>query len=273
MAGAFGADVRHPHRKPFAPPDARETMSGSDFWRDLAEKFRAVDPYQLLRADWHCTVKVGEQRPNVAEWRIVGTDRKTRSYQYEFEALARRGGPEIYPYMDSLTGWLEALRYYRLNAEDQPPIQCDSDGRTVAHMYNGSIMSICQASVDLCKLLESQALEMERMEDVRREAQAKADQQSVYQAEMESYCADNDGSACDANVGQAVTPHQQNALETREFRLQLFLAEKNTTIAAVRRAAGVHKANMQQWRHSALSDSSVMSERIEDVLSGKRPID
>jgi hypothetical protein len=70
----------------------------------------------------------------------------------------------------------------------------------------------------------------------------------------------------------APDPSRYHAPETRESRLQSFLAEKNTTIAAVRRAADVHKTNMQQWRQGELSDISVMSERIEDVLSGKRPI-
>jgi hypothetical protein len=142
-------------------------MSDSDFWRDLAERFRAADPQELLRADWHQQVKLGEQEPMVAQWRIVGADRRTRSIQLEFEALARRGGPKIYPQMDSLTGWLEALRQYRLNVENQTTaVETGPDGKIIAHIYIGSIGCVRQASVDLCKLLESRTLETEHMESL-----------------------------------------------------------------------------------------------------------
>lgn len=250
-------------------------MPDSDFWRDLAEDFRAIDPHLLLRADWRCSTMTGEQRPVVTEWQIGANDRPTRSVKYEFEALARRGGREIYPYMDSRDGWLETLRQYRLNIEDQTPvmIECDPEGTAVTYIYSGSIVDLRQASVDLCKLLESQALDMERMEEVRREVQAKAERQNVYDAELETANTENGGAAHNEDdLGQPATP-QHHDPETRESRLRLFLADNKTSIAAVRRAAGVHKANMQQWRHGELSDSSVMSERIEDVLIGKRPLD
>jgi hypothetical protein len=61
-------------------------------------------------------------------------------------------------------------------------------------------------------------------------------------------------------------------LRTREERLQQFIASHATTVAAVRNAAKVAKPNMQQWRRGDLSESSVMSERIEKVLSGKIPL-
>lgn len=72
---------------------------------------------------------------------------------------------------------------------------------------------------------------------------------------------------------QPAQPRKTFAPETRELRLQDFIDVKGTTIAAVRRAARTAKANMQQWRRGELSNDSVMSERIEDVLSGKTPID
>ncbi len=142
-------------------------MLESDFWRDLAEKFRPLDPLQLLRADWHQVVEVGEQVPPVATWHLVGTDRNTRSILFDFDALARRGGPRVHPVMDSRDGWLEALKEYQLNAEIQGTgIESKPDGTIVAHVYSGSIMRVCQASVDLCKLLESLALETERLANI-----------------------------------------------------------------------------------------------------------
>jgi len=58
----------------------------------------------------------------------------------------------------------------------------------------------------------------------------------------------------------------------REARLQAFLTANSTTIAAVSEAALVHKPDMQHWRHEELSGDSVMSQRIENVLSGKTPL-
>ena len=60
--------------------------------------------------------------------------------------------------------------------------------------------------------------------------------------------------------------------QSREERLHAFLREQATTIAAVGRAAAVAKTNMQQWRKEQHDDSSVMSARIENVLSGKTPL-
>jgi hypothetical protein len=51
--------------------------------------------------------------------------------------------------------------------------------------------------------------------------------------------------------------------------LQAFIHQHDTSIAAVSEAAAVHKPDMQHWRHDELSDDSVMSRRIENVLSGK----
>ena len=60
---------------------------------------------------------------------------------------------------------------------------------------------------------------------------------------------------------------------TREERLKTFIREvKSASIADVCRTAQVYKANMQQWRHGELSEDSVMSQRIEDVLAGKIPL-
>ena len=56
---------------------------------------------------------------------------------------------------------------------------------------------------------------------------------------------------------------------SREDRLQEFVRTHGHTIKAVRKAAQVHKSDMQKWRHGELPDSSIMSQRIEDVLSGR----
>ncbi len=60
--------------------------------------------------------------------------------------------------------------------------------------------------------------------------------------------------------------------ESRETRLQNFLIQKNCKIASVTHSAQVHKPDMQKWRHDELPDQSVMSQRIEEVLNGTRPL-
>ncbi len=68
------------------------------------------------------------------------------------------------------------------------------------------------------------------------------------------------------------TANGKSVVVPREVRLQAFIHQHNTTIAAVSEAAVVHKPDMQHWRHDELSDDSVMSQRIENVLSGKTPL-
>jgi len=58
----------------------------------------------------------------------------------------------------------------------------------------------------------------------------------------------------------------------REARLQEFRKEHDVSIAALSRAAKVHKPEMKLWRHGELGRKSVMAKRIEDVLSGVTPL-
>lgn len=67
-------------------------------------------------------------------------------------------------------------------------------------------------------------------------------------------------------------PDPEALAADRERRLQDFVAANHTTIAAVCDAAQVHKPDMQRWRRGELSDDSVMTQRIENVLSGKIPL-
>jgi hypothetical protein len=302
-------------------------MPESDFWRDLAEQFRTVDPQELLRADWTCKVKVGmEETPVLAQWRMVGTDYRTRSVQFAFEALARRGGPKIFPLMESLTGWLEALRQQRLNAENENvAVETNPDGTVASHIYIGSVMRLRQASVGLCKFHESLALETERWADAIKQQKndprnwpsvvrywegwkalkelTRGPREEIPESAVRAHLAAEHGilpeevtlgqlqrAAADLSLRYgSVTiipdvPHQStHALDSRiteakvtrpsrEERLQQFVTDNDTSIAVVGRTAMVYKANMQQWRREELADSSVMSERIEAVLTGKTPL-
>jgi hypothetical protein len=57
--------------------------------------------------------------------------------------------------------------------------------------------------------------------------------------------------------------------QRREAVLQSFGETHQIPIEAVSRAARVHRKNLYQWRCGELPDDSVMSRRIEDVLSGR----
>jgi hypothetical protein len=162
-------------------------MLDSDFWRDLAEKFRAIkDPHNKLHAIWQYTAKVGEPSPPFAEWKFGMSDQRMLSVRYEFETVARRGGPKVYPYMESLTGWLEALRGSGLNAEmSGSGVKSNPDGTITDHTYSGRIVRICEASADLCKQYESLALEAERMAQVQEEARIKAEQYNADRAALD----------------------------------------------------------------------------------------
>ena len=73
-----------------------------------------------------------------------------------------------------------------------------------------------------------------------------------------------------AASGQDLNAHE--LAPQREARLQAFLTANDATIAAVCEAAEAYKPDMQRWRRGTLSGESVMSQRIERVLSGETPL-
>jgi len=67
------------------------------------------------------------------------------------------------------------------------------------------------------------------------------------------------------------TPESKQETGSRELRLQKFKTTHNANYADVMYSANVHKADFQKWRANKLKAESAMSQRIEDVLSGKLP--
>jgi hypothetical protein len=60
---------------------------------------------------------------------------------------------------------------------------------------------------------------------------------------------------------------------TRADRLSHFMrVHPGTTYAGIKYSAGVHTADFQDWRRDRLKSESVMSQRIEKVLSGETPL-
>jgi hypothetical protein len=211
-------------------------MTASSIWRKLAVKFREIPDLQaLLRADW-ISIDGNEG------FQIAG-DATAEIYE-PFESLANIAGLELggIGTTDPLLCWLDALKREGgvSNYSQTIMTATDSTGRKEEH-ETGSILHLCSASAEVCDSLERKALQMETLL---------------------------------SPIERFSPPAKEQALAPgiREKRLQDFIAVNRTTVAAVCRAAKVAKANMQQWRHAELSSNSVMSERIENVLNGKRPL-
>ena len=62
-------------------------------------------------------------------------------------------------------------------------------------------------------------------------------------------------------------------VEGREQRLQRFItAHSGATLANIKYSAVVFTSDFQKWRKGELKPDSVMSGRIEDVLTGRQPL-
>jgi hypothetical protein len=59
---------------------------------------------------------------------------------------------------------------------------------------------------------------------------------------------------------------------SREARLQDFKTRKKVTLAAIMATAKVYKSDLRKWRNDTLPDKSVISQRIEAVLSGETAV-
>jgi hypothetical protein len=77
-------------------------MADSNFWRDLAERFRSLPASLPIRADWLIDA-------DGTTWSWVVSGALKRDTEVQFAALARRGGIEIDPSRDSLAVWLNAV--------------------------------------------------------------------------------------------------------------------------------------------------------------------
>ncbi len=137
-------------------------MSDSDFWRELAEKFRAIeDPFDLLHAEW----KKFDKQP----WTLVDeaiTRRPQRaSIAARFEPLARRCGTKLDSTRDSLHVWLNAMKTEGRWTEHEVHSNLNELGETIDNpiLIACWIVRLCQSSADYCNILEARAIESERL--------------------------------------------------------------------------------------------------------------
>jgi hypothetical protein len=137
-------------------------MADSDFWRELAEKFRAIeDPFDLLHAEW--------KKFERDEWSLVDEALAARphraSISTRFEALARRGGTRLDSGRDSLHVWLDALRAEDRWTDHEVHSGLNASGQPVEPpvLIACWIMRLCKSSAEFCDILESRAIESERI--------------------------------------------------------------------------------------------------------------
>jgi hypothetical protein len=132
----------------------------SSFWRDLAERFRALQvTYGMLRADW--IYRVGSGLPG--EWRLAGAE---SSAAIQFDTLAIRAACALFPPGNSnmRDAWLEVLRTRTISFryEDQR-VEQNGDGSEGACYLTGTILSLLGASADQCSEREGKEAEAETL--------------------------------------------------------------------------------------------------------------
>jgi hypothetical protein len=127
-------------------------MLDSDFWRDLGERFRHINPEGALQANW-TTLVFGEQSSDV--WEVFGTGTLGPSIRAQFEPLATRAGLKLDKHCSQpIELWLSAIK------AEVPQLDMVGPSGSVFR-ESGSIKRVCQASADLCHALEARALKAE----------------------------------------------------------------------------------------------------------------
>jgi hypothetical protein len=137
-------------------------MLDSDVWRDLAAQFQKLaekDPDGDVHYTWWC--RTNDESPT--RWTFGGAG---RSLRVEFDVLGRRAGSHLgCPAEADLLGeWLKLLREIVPGAgEPTGEIRHPSNG--IEEVWRtGCIGDICDASMNLCRLLEGRAIQKEHTE-------------------------------------------------------------------------------------------------------------
>lgn len=144
-----------------------ETMAGRTVWRDLEDRFRALqardnqgDP---LCASWS---SIG-WKPAGEKWKLYGGTKRTRT---QFPWLAERAGTQLGHAggpQSALFFWLNLLRSESPNSRGFEAALKDKDASTV-HSTSIVIESLCEASAEYCVRCES--LQKAQTEKASREA-------------------------------------------------------------------------------------------------------
>ncbi len=209
-------------------------MDGAELraaWRELAVRFaeiRSID-HDKFYASW-----IAGQG-----WHIGGID-DDHARDVFMSAVKRAAALLKKRPDDFLSFWLEMLRTESSHFQGGTHIGYGTETSLGESEEIGTIRDLCLASAEHCYKLETRTIVKRRTPKRKRRTPKKSRPRDA----------------------RAQGPG------TRENRLQAFLTNNTTTVAAVCREANVYKTNMQQWRRGELSDTSVMSQRIESILKG-----
>jgi hypothetical protein len=135
-------------------------LADSNFWNDLAEQFESIDdPFGYVRANWRDDFDNG--RPL---WRIeTPVSDPKHALLAKCESFVRRGGKQLDPSRDSLVAWCEELRKRKINIDRSGTTLLTSNSGRQLYVSHGTIVKLVEASCALCRRLESEALETERI--------------------------------------------------------------------------------------------------------------
>jgi ribosome-binding protein aMBF1 (putative translation factor) len=183
----------------FGVPEARRAMADFSFWRDLAEKFGALqDTHGMFSAEWDYIVGSGGR----GEWKLAGAGRIAR---IQFETLAKRAASALSEEGDAdlLTAWLEICRLASGRKFERYGIEVNADGSDGAHHQTGIIRRICEASANYCSELDGKALEAEfrKQQDAPQADDAKAPERAQFGVE---------------SVGHQINRHREQSRMTVE---------------------------------------------------------
>lgn len=130
-------------------------MASSDFWRDLAERFRMIPNSWAMMA----MLNLNPER-NGLRWELAGQ----RDSLDEFRTLAMRAGKEVANAIATnlLDAWFNMLRERAFGFKaGQPILGIKPDGSGPRHYLTGTIYDLPKESARLCKTLEASALQKE----------------------------------------------------------------------------------------------------------------
>jgi len=138
-------------------------MLDSDFWREMADKFRVLDPTGCLRLEWSYFRSL-----NSFQVELIETGDFCRSVRAQFEAYGTRAGAKcrLYGSRTALLVWLQLLATRAPNDRPKPLVSWqDKDDPSVQHQsWGGCVMHACIAAANLCNALEVESFERERSE-------------------------------------------------------------------------------------------------------------
>src|ERR1017187_1324393 len=146
-------------------PGRKGAMLDSDFWGDLGERFRKLDPHNCLRLEWTYTPST-----KACDFQLIPAGDSCSSVDAQFKVLGTKAGRALRPLtpLRPLTAWFGELRGSGVN--DRPSVVYLTPVDAPAfERWRGCILHICEASANLCSHFERVALDVEHATEILQE--------------------------------------------------------------------------------------------------------